>query len=166
MASGFPSLGKSIKTCKVDTGLASRIESSRFLDSNNMVCPVWNGRDNLGRKVCEHSFYHKVRGCSSAMDRVETENNVSRPQYMEYITLSSHGIDGKKMYSETDPYDSNAKKHSVDRSQYMNGIQNITGSFGTQFSASVDRMCGGVQTYMAYDDYEKEQQHKKNHGYY
>jgi hypothetical protein len=152
MASGFPSLGKSIKTCKVDTALASRFE-----------CPVWNGRDNLGRKVCEHSFNNKNRGCSSAMDIVETENNVSRPQYMEYITLSTHGIDGEKMYSETDTYDSNAKKHSIDRSQYMDGIQNITGSFGTQFSASVDRLCGGNQPYMAYDDYEKE--HKNSHGH-
>jgi hypothetical protein len=54
-----------------------------------MSCPTWSGFDLVGRKVCPDSFYTKSAGCNSAEDRVVVENNVSRPQYMEYITLNA-----------------------------------------------------------------------------
>ena len=81
------SLDSAIRTCKVNTGWASREESDRFLNPTNMLCPLWNGQDSAGRRVCPDSFVTKSRGCNSATDRVVVENNVSRPQYMEYITL-------------------------------------------------------------------------------
>ena len=74
------SLEAAIRTCKVETGWANRVESDRFLNPNNMVCPIWNGMDLTGRNVCPDSFYTKSAGCNSASDRVVVENNVSRPQ--------------------------------------------------------------------------------------
>lgn len=80
-----------LRTCKVDTGWASRIQSDRFENPHLMVCPVWNGRDLSGRPVCADSFYTKRAGCNSALDRVDVENS-QRPQYMEYINLDAAGI--------------------------------------------------------------------------
>ena len=88
------SLDAAIRTCKVNTGWANRELSDRFLNPNNMMCPLWNGLDSAGRRVCPDSFVTKSRGCNSATDRVVVENNVSRPQYMEYITLNSAGVAG------------------------------------------------------------------------
>ena len=38
-----------LRTCKVNTGWANRLESDRFQNPNLMVCPTWNGMDNAGR---------------------------------------------------------------------------------------------------------------------
>ena len=95
------SLDSAIRTCKVNTGWATREESDRFLNPNNMLCPLWNGLDNTGRRVCPDSFVTKSRGCNSATDRVVVENNVSRPQYIEYITLNSAGVAGN-IYGPSD----------------------------------------------------------------
>ncbi|VVB54444.1 Uncharacterised protein [uncultured archaeon] len=87
------SLQKSVRTCRVDSGWAPRIQSDRFENSNSMMCPVWNERDLTGRKVCADSFWTKREGCNSATDRISVENGL-RPQYMEYVTLDAAGIDG------------------------------------------------------------------------
>jgi len=87
------SLEASLRTCKVNTGWASRIQSDRFENSNLMMCPVWNHRDLSGRVVCENSFYTKREGCNSALDRINVEN-MQRPQYMEYTTLDASGFQG------------------------------------------------------------------------
>ena len=88
------SLSKSLLNCKVNTGNASRSESSRFQNSNLMVCPTWNHMDLSGRVVCPNSFNNTTAGCSNPMDRVSVENNVSRPQYSEHVTLNAAGIRG------------------------------------------------------------------------
>ncbi len=87
------SLQGSIRTCKVDPSWASRLESDRFLNPDNMMCPMWQDRDTTGRPVCAGSFYSKQAGCNSASDRVLVENEL-RPQYMEYINLNAAGITG------------------------------------------------------------------------
>lgn len=87
------SLEGSIRTCKVDQGWASRVESDRFLNPVNMVCPTWNGMDSAGRRVQADSFYTKAPGCQSALDRVNVENFL-RPTYAEYVTLDTDGIAG------------------------------------------------------------------------
>lgn len=99
-----PKIEAAIRTCKVNTGWANRVESDRFLNPNLMMCPVWNGMDTAGRSACPDSFYTKRGGCNSAIDRLVVENDVSRPQYLEYITLSPEGIKGGNMYSNTMPY--------------------------------------------------------------
>lgn len=95
------SLEASVRTCKVNTGWANRIQSDRFENSNLMMCPVWNERDLTGRKVCEDSFWTKREGCNSALDRINVEND-QRPQYAEYITLDTSGYRAD-MYDDMKP---------------------------------------------------------------
>ena len=85
--SGIVNLESALRTCKVDTAYQQRIQSDRFLNPKNLVCPVWNGLDNAGRVACADSFYTKREGCNSAEDRVGVEN-IQRPQYMQYISDS------------------------------------------------------------------------------
>jgi len=92
------SLENSIKTCKVDDAWAARVQSDRFLNPCNMVCPVWNGLDTAGRPVCPDSFITKRAGCNNANDRVVVENNL-RPNYIEYVNLSSLGYEAD-IYNE------------------------------------------------------------------
>lgn len=166
MSAGSVSLESAIRTCKVDTAYANKVESDRFLNPQNMVCPVWNGMDTAGRKVCPDSFWTKNAGCNSSEDRVVVENNL-RPQYMEYINLSANGIDGamygsnggsKEMYGNTMPWnevgDTNnyfnypVNKALCDASQNQmkdgcyNNANTITGNFGLQLSADVYPACG------------------------
>lgn len=135
------SLEAAIRTCKVDTAWANKIESDRFLNPNNMVCPIWNGVDTAGRSIHPDSFYTKTAGCNSAEDRVMVENNVSRPQYMEYINLSANGIDGN-IYGNTMGY-----SESGERTAALNQIHNITGQFGqvTGFGQNILPNCGDGQ---------------------
>jgi hypothetical protein len=110
-----------------------------------MVCPVWNGMDTAGREVCQDSFNTKRGGCNSATDRVEVENNVSRPQYMEYITLSANGIAGN-IYGNQTP------KDVYDREADMKSRGNISGNFGLQFGSNIQTSCGGYDSYKNYGD--------------
>ena len=157
------SLESAIRTCKVDTGYANKVESQRFLDRNTMVCPVWNGVDTAGRTVSRDSFVTKTAGCNSAEDRVVVENS-QRPQYMEYINLSANGIDGSiygdkggsaEMYGDTMPWnivgetnnnfsypkDKQACANNMGTGCY-NNVNNVTGQFGNQLSSSVYPACG------------------------
>ena len=85
--SGIVNLESALRTCKVDTAYQQRIQSDRFFNPKNLVCPVWNGLDTAGRVACTDSFYTKREGCNSALDRVGVEN-IQRPQYMQYISDS------------------------------------------------------------------------------
>jgi len=141
MSAGSISLESALRTCKVDTAWASRVESDRFFNPTNMVCPVWNGMDTTGRQVCNDSFYTKRAGCNSATDRVDVENSVSRPQYMEYITLSANGIAGNF-------YGSDQAKTTLDRRQELDNINTFVGNFGNQYGSNIKSTCG-------YDSYNK-----------
>ena len=130
------SLEASIRTCKVDTGWANKMESDRFLNPNLMVCPVWNGFDTAGRMVAPDSFWTKNAGCNSAEDRVVVEN-AQRPQYMEYITLDAQGFQGN-MYGND--------MHFTDemiRTRGLEGVHKQTGQFGLQtgFGAQIYPSC-------------------------
>ena len=85
------SLLGSINVCKVNTGWANKIQSDRFENPNNMLCPLWNGQDTYGRFVSPDSFYTKAAGCASAEDRVLVEN-FQRPKYMEFVALDAAGF--------------------------------------------------------------------------
>ena len=126
------SLESAIRTCKVETGWANKVESDRFLNPNLMSCPLWDGMDLTGRSVCPDSFYTKRAGCNSAEDRVVVENNVSRPQYMEYINLNANGIDGS-IYGNTMPYVNsgcNTKFHNRQLEYYGGQFGNPAGFTG------------------------------------
>lgn len=96
------SLLGALNVCRVDQAFANKMQSDRFINPSNMVCPTWLGTDNVGRQVCPDSFYTKNAGCNSALDRVDVEN-YQRPQYSEYITLSTVPIQGD-LYGNIIPF--------------------------------------------------------------
>lgn len=151
--SGIVNLESALRTCKVDTAYQQRIQSDRFLNPKNMVCPVWNGLDAAGRVACADSFYTKREGCNSAEDRVGVEN-IQRPQYMQYISDFASGNN----------YNYNSQVPAVAGSQVgVEGFQEIidfetpaklyskiSGSAGYQLERMVTpRTC----SYTRYDDY-------------
>lgn len=87
------SLEGALRTCKVDTSWANRIQSDRFENPELMVCPVWTGFDGAGRPVSADSYYTKSAGCNTPEDRVHVENAL-RPQYFQYVNLDAEGIAG------------------------------------------------------------------------
>ena len=84
------SLTGSLQTCSVNTGYSSKLQSDRYENPNNLLCPLWNGLDQYGRAVSYDSYYTKSPGCESALDRVAVEN-YQRPQYSEFIALDAQG---------------------------------------------------------------------------
>ena len=118
------SLNASLRVCKVDVGYADKINSDRFLNPNNMLCPLWNGLDVAGRPVCPDSFYTKSAGCNSALDRVIVENDVFRPKYTEYITLNASGI------NNGNDLDSMQRNASISRSADLRSINSNNPRFG------------------------------------
>ena len=129
------SLDASIRTCKVETGEAQRIESDRFLNPHNMICIPWNGYNSKGQKVCADSFYTKRRGCNSALDRVSVESNL-RPDYAAYINLNMAGLEGD-IYGNM-----RAWNKSGSANEWENSRNDITGNFGNQFQSSNYKTCG------------------------
>ena len=137
------SLEASLRTCKVDSGWANKSQSDRFLNPNNMVCPVWNGRDITGRQVSPDSFMTKRAGCNNASDRVVVENNVSRPQYMEYINLNAAGVDGDiygNSISQSNMKSAAAGKAFAEGMTGQFGM--VTGKQNIQSQCSVDLQSG------------------------
>jgi hypothetical protein len=87
------SLLKNINTkTKPDPGWSGKFQSDRFLDPNEMSCPVWTQRDLMGREADANSFRDKTAGCNSATDRVSQENKL-RSSYYSNVGLSSYGVD-------------------------------------------------------------------------
>ena len=129
------SLQGSLRTCKVDVGWANKLESDRFENPAVMVCPTWNGVDAAGRVVCPDSFYTKRAGCNSANDRVIVENNVSRPQYIEYVNLDASGIRGN--------FYGNPLQSETATDAKLNSLYNVTGSAGYQLRADRRVSCSG-----------------------
>lgn len=136
---GYVSLDASIRTCKIDPAYASKVQSDRFLNPGNMVCPIWNGYDSAGRPVCADSFGTKTAGCNSAEDRIFVEN-YQRPQYVEYVNLSAGGIDGE-FYGQDPPYSMTSWDRMKSASD-LNAVNNITGNYGLQFGSKVYPNCG------------------------
>lgn len=130
------SLNSALRTCKVNTGEANRIESDRFLNPNQMVCIPWSGMNSKGQTVCADSFYTKRAGCNSALDRVTVENQVSRPWYSDYISLNMSGLQGDIYGNDT------ARDETDSASQWERNRYNVTGSFGNQFQATNYQSCG------------------------
>ena len=144
------SLEAAVRTCKVNTGWAPRIQSDRFENSNLLMCPVWNERDLTGRKICENSFWTKREGCNSPLDRINVEND-QRPQYAEYITLDTSGYRAD-MYGdqrtgvETYIRGMENTMNETDASLGCSTLDNVhkyTGQFGmvTGFRDSIEPTC-------------------------
>jgi hypothetical protein len=147
--SGIVNLESALRTCKVDTGYSSRIQSDRFLNPRNLVCPVWNGLDTAGRLACADSFKTKREGCNSAEDRVGVENSVSRPQYMTYISMQTAAGAYNRNYQTPEGVSANVKEDFVDFGQQ----KQYEAGFGDQKSSMIMRPCG----YNKYDDFSRSQ---------
>jgi hypothetical protein len=144
------SLLSSIQTCKVDTGWANKIQSARFQDPNLMMCPVWNGFNTKGQRVCPDSFMTKRAGCNTPMDRVAVENAL-RPQYAEYINLDAQGFQSNGMYADNMNWtNAGHQQASVDNIQANNP------NFGLQFGHSTYQRCPAqysqAMSQMGYND--------------
>lgn len=135
------SLQKSVRSCTVNTGESDRIQSDRFFNPNNLVCPVWNGQDSAGREVCPDSFWTKNAGCNSAEDRVVVEN-VLRPKYMNYVTLGAQGIAGHIYGNNME-----AEVQSLGRDKFDQSRNKLSGNFGLQWGANVEYQGCSVNAY-------------------
>jgi hypothetical protein len=182
------SLESAIRTCKVDTGYANKVESQRILDRNTMICPIWTGTDLTGRSVSRDSFYTKSAGCNSAEDRVFVENDL-RPQYMEYINLSANGLQGSMYgdrggtaedYEYSMPWQLSGARNDVFNTplnykqcsenfttECYDNVNNNVGNFGNQLSASVYNSCGyfPYQQAMAQTQQQLREQGALNEGF-
>lgn len=140
MSAGAISLESALRTCKVNPEWANRLESNRVIGAaSEKTCPMWSGFDLTGRQVCPDSFKTKTAGCSSALDRLHVENEISRPQYLPYINLSMQGITGEYMYDER----ARGATQAAAYYQLPHG-----GSFGQQLQSAVRP--GGACTYDSY----------------
>jgi hypothetical protein len=157
------SLEAAIRTCKVDSGWANRVQSDRFLNPTNMVCPVWNGMDTAGREVCPDSFVTKTAGCNSAEDRVLVEND-QRPQYMEYVNLSAQGF-GSDLYADTMPWQ-NMGNSNNNQAAVRSGPG--YGNFGEQMSSNTLAPCAYSQysQAMSQNAYENRKAQALQEGFY
>jgi len=133
------SLEGSLRTCKVDSGYAAKLQSDRIFNPQNMLCPVWNGVDTAGRQVCADSYYTKTAGCSSAADRVLVENQL-RPKYIDYVYLDARGIGGE---FDCDTNSQNAYDSVKCADNTVRDTHNYTGQFGynTGFSQNINASC-------------------------
>ena len=129
------SLNASLRTCRLPTGEASRIQSDRFLNPNNMVCIPWNRFNSKGQLVHPDSFYTKSPGCNSADDIMSVETHL-RPQYATYINLNTAGIDGDIYGNPT------AWEESGEANAWSDSRNDITGSFGNQWQSTNYKTCG------------------------
>jgi hypothetical protein len=126
------SLEKSVRTCSVNVGEATRIQSDRFFNPGNMVCIPWNGLNNKGQEVSPDSFYTKTPGCDSAEDRVMVEN-AQRPKYFNYVTLGAQGVNGD-LYGRSS---SDNFRDAMGRANFDSSRNQLTGNFGKQWGSNV-----------------------------
>ena len=140
------SLQGSLQTCKVNTGYANKIQSDRFENPDNLLCPIWNGKDNFGRVVCYDSYVTKSAGCSSALDRVVVEN-VLRPQYFEYVALDASGyINTAALGAPVSTTENYQKQSQLTSMKDSKNTSMKSGSVGLQYSKNntpkINGKCG------------------------
>jgi len=153
MSAGTISLESALRTCKVNTDWANRLQSHRIVGpASEKTCPIWTGFDLAGRPVCPDSFNTKSAGCNSALDRLHVENEVSRPQYIPYINLSMEGVTGEWLYDER-------FLNTQQNQRFFDSLSNSTGTFGQQLSAYVKPP--GICTYDSFQQAQS-QAHNQN----
>ena len=137
------SLQKSIQGCKVVTDWAPRIQSDRFLNSQNLMCPLWSGFDLVGRSVCPDSFQTKVEGCNDPLDRVMVENE-QRPKYFQYLTLNANGLEGGGDSSRSkENYNNDMNK----RSNMIRNLEINTPQYGSNLNSLINTGGCSVNSY-------------------
>ncbi len=80
----------------VNPAWASRFQSDRFLNSNEMICFPESRFDILGREAVPSTLMRKTAGCDTSSDRILVENE-QRPKGYSTLGLSGYGISGVDM---------------------------------------------------------------------
>lgn len=88
------SLEKNMRTCKAQPSWAERYASDRFLNPNNLLCPIWTNTDMYGRSSDANAFTAETAGCFSSLNRVDIEN-ANRPTSFSSVTLGDYGLQGE-----------------------------------------------------------------------
>lgn len=70
-----------------------RFQSDRFLNPNEMICPLPVHVDQYGRQADLQSRTTNIAGCSSALERVRVEDE-QRPKEFSNNFLNSMGVEG------------------------------------------------------------------------
>lgn len=78
---------------RVNTGMADRFFSERILDPNEMVCPIPNNVDSLGRDSDKYALKNVAAGCSDPSERVNVEIE-NRSNFYSSSTLNAQGVSG------------------------------------------------------------------------
>lgn len=125
------SLDGSLRTCKTNSGDASRFDSDRYFNPNLVVCPIWNGVNNKGQRVCSDSWNTRTAGCKSALDTMSTETYL-RPSYFNYVTLDACGLKGGGVNGCA----------TATADSFINNRNKITGQFGNSFRSNIQTTCG------------------------
>lgn len=92
------SIDSAIRTVKVGGNLGNVLMSERYINPEAMICPVWSGKDVMGRSVLASTFKTKSAGCNSASDIIRIENNI-RPTHSEKPSLNIHALKGDNVYT-------------------------------------------------------------------
>jgi hypothetical protein len=88
----------------------------------------------------------KSAGCFSAEDRVVVENNVSRPQYIEFLTLDAAGIAGD-IYGNSDiKNEQKYRSRGFSKMLPSNNSFGITGQFGSGSGYTAETRVGCHRT--------------------
>lgn len=126
----YVSLQKSVRTARVDVGYSPRIQSERFLNSCDVVCPVWNGVDSYGRVVSPDTMNLETAGCRTALDRIDVESFL-RPSYFNYVNLDGYGIHGNL-----------TSEDAGSRTADLQGLHTIVGQAGIQYGSAIATKAG------------------------
>lgn len=128
---------------KVNTGNASRYESQRSLDSQQLVCPPPTQYDNAGRPELPYSgFSTRTAGCYSALDQTMNESNL-RPQFSELVTLNPQAYRGappkRENYEDAENYEEPAEYYENEPKEYFDVLSKIGGvaGYGQQLSSQL-----------------------------
>ena len=133
MSNSTISLKSSIRTCNVSSGAGEKLQSDRYLNKDQLVCPKWHGFDTYGRPSHKDGFNATTAGCSDPTERIKMENN-SRPNYMEHVSLNPDGIRGVCAYQ---------KKRGSTCAQTESYVR--SGDIGIQTSSHIRKECNACK---------------------
>jgi hypothetical protein len=119
------------------------VQSDRYNNPQSKVCPVWNGIDNTGRPVNEHSMKIKSAGCNDPTDLITIENE-KRPQYSLIITAHKDLASLSASNNTKAPGDKIPYASIIAANDLKNSTSNV-GSYGMQAVSNVATSCGAYQ---------------------
>jgi hypothetical protein len=143
-------IDKNLRTYgRVNTDWASRYFSDRFLNSNEMVCPIRKTYDLNGRPSDHYSIITTTAGCNSAGERILIED-AQRPKTFVMPGLNSLGVDGYLCGAGE-----NLQQTNFDLQQYQLSSKGLLPDIRAQFSQRArdeqwNNMADRVQYYKYY----------------